>query len=238
MKLWLLLLVSYGVQAALPTAGDEVLPFKSDAYPLRQLVKDYAELTQTHLQYDRKTLEPGATVRLHLNQKTSRAEFKKIFYSLLANEGLTVMEEQGFSWIANSRDIRYMPGPIYTNDQIPANSSYGLLVHTLKYPLGDEVTRNMRPHVSRYGRAINFSDAHTIMLHDQGTNLTRLLLLVQSLDTEVGYQNLLKLKPREKEEDLEMKEKIVELQMDNKLLEKKYLELREKEAQRQGGGDQ
>lgn len=227
MKYLLLLLISITAQAGIKVQGDQVQPFKSNAYPLRELIKDYAEMTSTHIFYSDKTVDPKDVVQLQLNQAMSKSDFKQIFYALLNAHGFSPMEESGFLWISPTRDNRYLPGPVFTDDSYPRDASFKLVVHTLKYPLASSITRNLRPYVSRYGRVINFSDARTIILSDLGDNIARLVKLVDSMDTELAYQQVLKEKPKTPEIDTALQEKIVGLELENKILERKYLELKE-----------
>ncbi len=85
----------------------------------------------------------------------------------------------------------------------------------------------MRPFMSRWGRVIDMSDAKTILFHDRGDNTDRLLKTIENLDTEAAYKSVLTYKPK-KDEDLNnpLNEKIVELELEKKLIEKKYLELK------------
>lgn len=227
MKYLLFLLVSVTAHAGIKVQGDQVQPFKSNAYPLRELLKDYAEITSTHIFYSDKTVDPRDVVQLQLNQSMSKADFKQIFYALLNAHGFSPMEESGFLWISPSRDNRYLPGPVYTDDSYPRDESFKLVVHTLKYPLARSITRNLRPYLSRYGRVINFSDARSIILSDLGDNIARLVKIVDSMDTELAYQQVLKEKPKTPEIDTVTQEKIVSLELENKILERKYLELKE-----------
>lgn len=230
MKYLLLLCLSLTAYAGIEVRDGMVQPFKSSAYPMRALIKDYAQIAGVHFLYSDKTVEAKESVQLQLNQAMSKDDFKKIFYTLLSAHGLSPMESSGFVWIAPSRDNRYLPGPVYTDDSYPRDPSFKLVVHTLKYPLGSSITRNLRPYMSRYGRVINFSDARSIILSDLGDNIARLVKLVESMDTELAYQQVLKEKPKAPEVDTSMQEKIVGLELENKILEKKYLELKEQAA--------
>lgn len=230
MKYLLLFVLSIAAHAGIKVHGDHVQPFKSKAYPMRELIKDYAEMTDTHVVYSDKTIDPKDVVQLQLNQSMSKTDFKQIFYALLNAHGFSPMEESGFLWITPSRDNRYLPGPVFTDDSYPRDASFKLVVHTLKYPLASSITRNLRPYVSRYGRVINFSDARSIILSDLGDNVARLVTLVESMDTELAYQQVLKEIPKMPEIDTATQEKIVTLELENKILERKYLELKEKNA--------
>jgi type II secretory pathway component GspD/PulD (secretin) len=230
MKYLLLLVFSIAAQAGIKVHGDQVQPFTSNGYPLRELIRDYAEMTATHVVYSDKTFDAKDVVQLQLNRSISKADFKQIFYALLNAHGFSPMEESGFLWITASRDNRYLPGPVFTDDSYPRDAGFKLVVHTLKYPLASSITRNLRPYVSRYGRVINFSDARTIILSDLGDNIARLVKLVESMDTELAYQQVLKETPKAPEVDTATQEKIVSLELENKILERKYLELKEKNA--------
>lgn len=226
MKLLLCFLLSLSAQAAFKTEGEFVLPISRKDYPLTQLIQDYAEFMNLSVTYKKSVFPEGRKVHLELNQKLNKEELRKIVYAVLSAEGYTVSDEQGFLWIMNSRDIRYASRPLATTESFNKDSSFGLVLIQLKYPLSTAITRNLRPMLSRYGRVIDFSDGKSLIVSDEGTSIDRIIKVVRLMDTKEAFERLLNDVPKPKEEDPKMLERIVELEQEKKILEKKYQELK------------
>lgn len=227
MKFLLLILLSTQVHAGLKIENNEVLPFTNTKYSIKEFIKDYAELTKLNVTYASNLIKDKETVHIQLATKTTIEEFKVLFYESLANLGYTPREDSNLLWINSTRDVRYMASPVYTDKSFPKDASYSTVIYKLKYPLSSEICRNMRPFMSRYGRVIDVSDARTILFHDRGDNTARLLKTIENLDTETAYKSILTYKPKKDENDENpLKEKVVELELEKKIIEKKYLEMK------------
>lgn len=227
MKFLILLLLSTHVYAGLKVLNGEVQPFTNTKYPIKEFIKDYAELTKLNVTYPANMIKDKETVHIQLATKSTVDEFKVLFYESLASLGYTPMEDQSLLWIYNTRDVRYAASPVRTDQNFPKDASYSTVIYKLKYPLSSEVCRNIRPFISRYGRVIDLSDAKTILFHDRGDNTARLLKTIESMDTDTAYKSILSFKPKKDEDEGNpLKEKIVELELDKKILEKKYMDLK------------
>jgi type II secretory pathway component GspD/PulD (secretin) len=226
MKYLLLFLLCFKAQAALKVAGDEVLPLVNRKYPLKEFIRDYADLMKLNVTYPSNLIPERVTIHLELNTKTTKEEFKKVFYELLSNSGYLPIEDGGILWLSYGRDIRYIPTSVFTDEKFPTNASFSTVVYQLKYPLSAEVARNLRPFMSRYGRVIDLSDSKTLIINDRGDNIARLIATMQNMDTEAAYKSVLDYKPKvEEEKDQDpLREKIVELELEKKILEKKLLQ--------------
>lgn len=227
MKYLLLFFLCAQALAAMKMENGEVQPFINAKYPLKEFIRDYAQMMKINVTYPSDMIKDKEMLHIELNSKATRDEFKKVFYELLANAGFTPIEDNRVLWINETRDIRYLPTKVYDDPSFPKDASYSTVIYRLKYPLSSEICRNMRPFLSRYGRVIDLSDARTLILNDRGDNLERLITTIKSLDIEVAYQNLINFKPEIKEDDENpLKEKVLELELDKKLLEKKYLDIK------------
>jgi general secretion pathway protein D len=227
MKYLLLLILSTQVHARLNVIDGEILPFTNTKYPIKEFIKDYAELTKLNVTYPAKLIQDEETVHIQLATKSTIDEFKVIFYEALANLGYTPIEDGNLLWISDTKDMRYLASPVYTDQNYPKDARYSTVVFKLKYPLSSEISRNMRPFMSRYGRVIDMSDAKTILFHDRGDNTARLIKTIENLDTEAAYKSVLEFKPKiDLDQENPLKEKVVELELEKKLIEKKFLELK------------
>lgn len=224
--LFLGLVFAGAAQAAIPTKDSTVLPFQRKAYPLKELVQDYAEALKINLSYSENLLKDNQSkVDLYLHEPTSFSDFTTLFQSILDERGFLMIRERGFYWLGHIRDVRYLPIDFYSDDSYPNDGNYVLAMSKLKYPVGSAIARNLRPFLSRYGRVIDFGDGHTILLAERADGAKNLGNSIRFMDNEQVYKNLIDAKPREvgPEED-PSNQKIVELELKNKILEKKLLE--------------
>jgi general secretion pathway protein D len=225
--LWMILICTQ-VQAGIKVVNGEIQPFTNTKYPIKEFVKDYAEMMNLNVTYTSSLLRDKDTLHIQLNTKTTTEEFKKLFYESISSQGYTPIEDNNILFLVNTRDVRYLPSKVYTDRSFPADASYSTIVYQLKYPLSSEIARNMRPFMSRYGRVIDLSDARTIIIHDRGDNTARLLDTIANLDSEAAYKSILEYKPKtDEDEGNPLKEKVLDLELDRKLLEKKIIELKE-----------
>lgn len=239
MKFLLLLLIAFNAQAALKVENGMILPFKLDDYPLKNLVKDYAELMNETVSFPSNMFHDKEKLHLDINSKMTKEEFQTIVFNLLHNRGYTPIEQNGLMWIYNSRDIRYLPVEISTDLNFPSDSRYRTAVIKLKYPISSIVARNLRPYMSRYGRVIDFSDARTLIINDTSDNIHRVKKTIEFMDVESTFKNFANDKPIVDPDAVDpTNEKIIELKAENKILEKKYMELKENQPSQQfpGGG--
>lgn len=223
MKYLLLLLFAMNASAAIRTENGKILPVTLVEYPLKTLIREYAELMDVNITYSSKLFR-DPKVHLVLNSPLTKEEFSQVFYNILSNQGFTPIEEKGILWIHNSRDIRYLPAPISTDMNFPTDSRFRTLVYKLKYPVSNFVARNLRPYMSRYGRVIDFSDARTMIINDTSDNLKRLVKTIAFMDTEEAFKNFVNDVPKKDPEEAHpLKEKVVELELEKKILEKKII---------------
>lgn len=221
----LLMLVSHAF-AAIKTEGEWILPFERKGYPLKELIQDYAEATKVNISYSEELLSRDhSKVDLYINEKTSFTHFSSLFKSLLYSKGYTVVQEEGFQWLARARDVRYMPSEFYTDQNFPNDESFVTVLYRLKYPIGADVSRNLRPFLSQHGRVLGLPDGRSIVLHDKGDNVLKIIDTIKFMDTEKVYKAALDKKPEDiKPEESSLNQKVVDLEVKNAILEKKLIE--------------
>ncbi len=227
MKFLLLLLLSANAQAALKVENGEILPFTNTKYALVEFIKDYSSLMNLNVTYPKDLFQTSETLHVQLTTKVTTAELKKIFYESLHNLGYTPLEDTNVLFLNRTRDIRYLPTKVFIDRSFPKDATYSTVIYRLRYPLSSDIARNLRPFLSRYGRVVDLSDAKTLVINDTGENVERLLQTIAGLDSEKAYESLLNYTPKPgPEEPSPLKEKIIDLEMDKKLLEKKIIELK------------
>jgi general secretion pathway protein D len=228
MKFLLLLFISLNAQAALKLENGFILPFKLKEYPLKSLVNDYAEMMNSTISFPSSMFRENEKLNLEINSRMTKDELQTIVFHLLSNRGYTPIEQNGILWIHSSRDIRYTPSPLTTDLNFPADSRFRTAVFRLKYPISSILARNLRPAMSRYGRVIDLSDARTLIINDTSDNLKRMQKTIEFMDVEATFKNFVNDIPKKDPNAFDpTNEKIVELEAEKKILEKKYIEIKE-----------
>lgn len=212
--------------ASIRSEGESILPFQRKGYPLKELIKDYAEALKINVSYPEYLLKKDdSKIDIYIHDKTSFAHFSTLFKSILNSRGYSLIQENGFQWIAQAEEMRYIPSEFYANQKFPNDETFVTALFRLKYPIAPDITRNLRPFLSRFGRVVNFPDGRSIVLHDKGDNIHKLIEAINFMDTEKVYKFALNKKPEETApEDTPENKKIIELELKNKILEKKLIE--------------
>ena len=226
MKSFLLtILMAIPAYGAIPIADDHVLPFQRKNYPLKDIIKDYAEALKINISYGPSINGLDKGMDLFLHKKTSFKDYSILVKSILDGHSYTLMQSGKLYWIMNTRDIRYMAGPFHGRDLPPNDDSYGTSIYVLKYPVAREVSRNLRPFLSRWGRVIDFADGRTIALIEKGETVRQMHESIKFIDTEKVFKKMLEDSAEFADKPISMEnEKIVELELKNKILEKKIIE--------------
>lgn len=118
----------------------------------------------------------------------------KLLAELLNSHGYTrvSVDKETFK-IVSARDIRYTPTELIryrSSDDfknIPALADYFMLSYQLKNSfLAKEISRSLRPFLSRYGRIIENRANGRLVIQDTGNNLRRITGLISELDTKLS----------------------------------------------------
>ena len=229
---WLIVLtfLSFKSYADLVMDQGYIAPFRYENYPLSSFVTDYSKVMDVNVSYSSGIIFKKAVINLKINKKMNKNEFKNLFFNTLDSQGYTALEDGNIIWLENTRDVRHLPLDVYSGVNYPKNSSYITYLHKLKYPISREVVNNLRPFVSKYARIIEPTDGRTIIFNEKGENISRLLDMVQLLDTDKVYQHVLNFTPTpDNDADNPLRSKVIELEIDKKILEEKYMNLKEEQ---------
>jgi type II secretory pathway component GspD/PulD (secretin) len=140
-----------------------------------------------------------------VNLKVDEGNVDSILSSALYDNGyVRVKESEGVYRVIKSRDARYNTFPLVSANKEKApnlslNYDFHLLEYKLEHPNSARViTKNLRPFLSRYGRAISPDGTGTIMVQDNARNLNRMYKVIKNLDVEISREMLRKIDQREK----------------------------------------
>ena len=195
-----------------------IQPFELDNLEIKTFISDYAEIVKKPLLVGRDSLKGKVTFSTF--NPISLEDFSKMFVTVLGTQGLTLVEEDSFLRVIQERDVRYVPNQFYSDNTYPKNDQFILYRHELKNPLSNEISRNMRPFLSRYGRVMSYNDGHTIILAEKANNLTRLLSIIDKMDRDFDLDKFIGQKLKRNKERSSKKidpeiEKIVEKIINN-----------------------
>ncbi len=114
--------------------------------------------------------------------------------------------------VISTRDIRYEATEIFRANKkselnVPFNYDYYMLEYTFENEdLTTEITRSLRPFMSRFGRIIDIKRSNKIIIQDTGVNIHRLLNIVKSVDIPISKDEKERLKEqREFQRTLKLK---------------------------------
>lgn len=162
--------------------GDFV--FSKKSFKASELLHDYATLEGLNLvlSVDFK----DSSLFIEGKRSMSKANMENyLSVVLLQVDGSIVRNEASrFLNVVHSRDTRYMTLPVYDDvEKVPRNYNHVQMSYNLQHIPAVEVTRNLRPFLSRYGRIIDDSYSNSIHLTEMAGSIHRLMTIVKFLDT-------------------------------------------------------
>ncbi len=135
---------------------------------------------------------------------SSNAEF--IISSLLNQNGYTRVPLQGNIYkVISSRDVRYNPTKEFSASkeqapEVPKYDDYFMMKYKGIHPeLTTNITRSIRPFMSRYGRIIDMKSTGMVIVQDTGSNLHRIYSIIKDADIEPSKQMLKELRAAKKQ---------------------------------------
>lgn len=174
--------------------GPEVI--KSFDFPdtsLVELTRHMQELTGINLILDE---DLRGNISIMAPTPITVGDAWKAYLTALNVNGYTMVKSGEFYKIVNARDIRYTPTKIYTGDFTPETDNYVMRIIPMQHIDSGEVTRSFRPFMSRYGRIIEIQQTNTIIVQDTGSNINRLVRLIEFIDVP-GHEESLQIIPVE-----------------------------------------
>ena len=135
--------------------------------------------------------------------------FEEYVSSALYHAGYTIMEEAATNTlqVIHSRDIRYMSVPTFkTPQEAPDTYDYIRYIFKLNHISSNNLARNLRPFVSRYGRIIDDKSGNILVLNDTGKTIRRVKELLKIIDTPEFAKGAAKIERMNQAASIEVKE--------------------------------
>ncbi|MDA8793598.1 type II secretion system secretin GspD [Bacteriovoracaceae bacterium] len=118
----------------------------------------------------------------------------KAYLAALNMANFTLVKSGAFYKVIPSREVRYTPTSLYTGGYTPNTEAHVMKVITLKHVSAEEISRNFRPFMTKYGRLMEIKQTNTIIISDTGINIQRLERLIQFVDV-AGHDETLQIIP-------------------------------------------
>ena len=180
--LLLLLIINTSFAGVLSKKNNKYFVTKKQ-FQIEELAKDYAQIKGYALIMDERVKGQFDVY----GPRTFAQEDLDLFVTVaLSDMGYTILRTDELKQleVINARDIRYRGGQVFTDiDDVPRDYNFYQFVMKLNYAETHDISRNLRPFISRYGRVIEERNANTIILADTGTNIHRIQKLIKKLDT-------------------------------------------------------
>ncbi|OFZ20913.1 MAG: type II secretion system protein GspD [Bdellovibrionales bacterium RIFOXYA1_FULL_36_14] len=161
--------------------GPEVIEsFNFPNTSLIELTETMQKLTGINLIYENDI--KGKKVNILAPNPITVGDAWKAYLSVLNMAGYSLAQSGGFYKIVNNRDIKSENTKIYTGTYTPDTDNYVMRVIPLKYISSAEVTRNFRPFMTKNGRITDIRQTNTILAQDTGSNILRLVKLIEFVD--------------------------------------------------------
>ncbi len=153
---------------------------------LKDLVVNATKVTGvTYTLPDKFDGDLNSSSKIEITQKN----VDKVLSLALNQNGYTrVKVDENLYKIMSTRDIRYEATQMYKGSkskeiEVPMTYDYFMLEYTFEnMGLTTEVTRSLRPFMSRFGRIIDIKRSNKIILQDTGVNIHRLINIIHSVD--------------------------------------------------------
>lgn len=176
---------------AITKTGDKVNI--SQSFTLEELVRDYASLKGMNLGLSenlaKERLEAYGPRKLKVEQLKAFVDFA------LFEAGFNALYDPHTNTLSvmASRDVRYAALDAYTQiDEVPRTFQYAKYVYKMKNISGNDLARNLRPFLSRYGRVIDGPEGKSLVLSETGKNIHRVHQLLELIDSEEFQKERLK----------------------------------------------
>lgn len=214
----ILIILPVTVLGNLEMKNGKLAPFKLEAQKMVEFIENYAKVTKRPILYGPNHIR--GEVNFVSTRPMAMKDLDELFSTVLSSQGLTLLKNDGFYRIIEERDVRYTATEFYSQRPFPDTTDHILVKHELEHPVGASLIRAMRPYLSRYGRIVSLSDGHTILISERGSNVKRIISLIDSLDNKIDLKRFTEEEKHRKEKQIKERSKInVEaIQLDNEMM--------------------
>lgn len=185
-------------QASVDEITDKNFPELIDSFDynnaeLTDVIKAIGELTGKNF-----IIDPGVRGKITIiaPTKITVAEAYKAFLSALAINGFTVVPSGGFYKIKNSRAAQRDNIETYNGSYFPNSDQMITRIIHLKHISAEQVFRELRILQSKEGEVTPFNSTNSLIISDYGSNMDRIVKILNQLDVKGFEEKLFVLKIR------------------------------------------
>jgi len=183
MKLLLaLLFVASQVGAAVFQVNEKTVEFQSSNFMVSELIKNFASHNKYNVVFDSSFQDSEV---LTFGPRSLPLESLELYISTMLFQsgfGMRILPETRTLSVFNSRDVRYLITSTFKDlSKVPDTYEHVQFMYELKHVPSAELASNLRPFMGRYGRIVDHTNS--ILISDTGTNVKRVMQIVQELDT-------------------------------------------------------
>ena len=179
-------------QASVDEINDKNYPELIDSFDynnaeIADVIKAISELTGKNF-----IIDPGVRGKITIiaPTKITVAEAYKAFLSALAINGYTIVPSNGFFKIKSSRNAQRDNIETYSGNYFPNSDIMITRIIHLKHISADQVSRELRILNSKDGEVTPFNSTNSIILSDYGSNVERVMKIINQLDVP-GFEEKL-----------------------------------------------
>lgn len=173
------------------TAGNMIESIDYKDADLAALAMNMSEITGKKFIVD-KDLQ-GKKITIISKGPVTIEEAYRAFLSALEMNDLTIVPSGKFSKIIQTRDASRSGIPTYSGDYTPDSDQYITRIYHLNYISAQDLVNSLRDLAPR-GGLIAYQPTNSIIITDTGTNISRLLEIIQHLDVK-GFKETLEVIP-------------------------------------------
>jgi type II secretory pathway component GspD/PulD (secretin) len=162
--------------------NNDIFELKKKKFEIKEIFDDYARVRSLNIIY---STEVEGRIYLYGVKEIKKKDLDLYISAVAAEGGYTLIRNEELNQIEviNSRDIRYKATKLFQNiSDVPDTYNHYKFLVKLNYVKANELSRNMRPFMSRYGRIIDENNANSLIISDSGKNIHRLHKIIQELD--------------------------------------------------------
>ncbi|MBI2519054.1 MAG: hypothetical protein HYV97_01495 [Bdellovibrio sp.] len=183
-----LIIIAINAEATVFNLKGDRIEFQNSEFMLSELVKAFAGVNKLNVVFDSDYKDGQVTT---VGPKWIHKDSLELYLSAMLSQngfGMRVLPGTNTLSVFNGHDVRYLLLDSYTDvAKIPDTYEYIQFMYELKHISGDELARNLRSFMGRYGKIIDH--ANSILIVDAGKNVKRIMQIVQELDTAAYLQS-------------------------------------------------
>jgi len=171
-----------------PTPPGSKITFNLEDAELTDLVRLISSITGKAFIIPSKTRSIKATV--YAPNKVTAAEAYRAFLSILELNGLALVPSGRYLKVVESQGVESKTIPLLINENVPAEDRF--LTHLLRVNnvSAEDVANLLARFKSAEGNVTAYAPTNTLIITDTGTNIRRMMRLIEAIDVERGGEQL------------------------------------------------